>query len=272
VTEREPTGRRLPTEEQYQARLWKIFDWADATQALLSEGELLPHPERRSPMEVDNRRTHPLEIAHSVHTLITVAVEHLHALAALIRKARVLHNSPPFTLCRSSIEAAATAVWMLQPTDWRERVRRLVIYQRQDRHDYEVAARLVQERTGGALPSTLAQRKDWLNKIVEANGITDLPRFSITQVIVEVDKGKGSKHFETYWRIASGFAHGRQWSQLNALVRSEPVPIGPGVAAARVENDMGRVHWGTAAAYELTQTAISSYRDACRAPRNPQRR
>jgi hypothetical protein len=167
-----------------------------------------------------------------------------------------------------SIEAAATAVWMLQPAGWRERVRRLVIYQRQDRHDYEAVARLVQERTGGALPGTLAQREDWLDKIVEANGITDLPEYlSITQVIVEVDKGKGSKHFETYWRTASGFAHGRQWSQLNALVRSEPVPIGPGVAAAKVENDMGRVHWGAAAAQELTQTAISSYRDACRAPR-----
>jgi hypothetical protein len=267
VTEREPPERRLPTEEEYQAQLWKIFDWADATQGLVSGGELLPHPEPRSPMAVDNRRTHPLEIAHSLQTLITVAVEHLHALAGLVRKAGLLHNSPPFTLCRSSIEAAATAVWMLQPADsWRERVRRLVIYQRQDRHDYEVVSRLLQERTGGALPRTLAQRQDWLDKMIEANGITDLPRsFSITHVIVEVDKG--SKHFETYWRTASAFAHGRQWSQLNALVRSEPVPIGPGVAVARVENDMGRVFWGAAAAHQLTQTAIDRYRDACRAPR-----
>jgi hypothetical protein len=267
VTEPGPTDRRLPTEQEYRARLWKIFDWANVTQDLVSQGELLPDPERRSPMEVDNRRTHPLEIAHSLQTLITVAVEHLHALAGLVRTAGLLHNSPPFTLCRSSIEAAATAVWMLQPTDsWRERVRRLVIYQRQDRYDYEVVSRLVQERTGAALPITLGQRQDWLDNMIEANRITDLPRsFSITQVIVEVDKG--SKHFETYWRTASGFAHGRQWSQLNALVRSEPVPIGPGVAAARVENDMGRVFWGAAAAYELTQTAIGSYRDACRAPR-----
>ena len=103
--------------------------------------------------------------------------------------------------------------------------------------------------------------------MVEANRITYLPRsFSITQVIVEVDMG--SKHLETYWRTASGFAHGRQRSQLNALVRSEPVPIGPGGgAAARVEHDMGRVFWGAAAAHELAQTAIGSYQDACRAPR-----
>jgi hypothetical protein len=109
VTKREPSERPLPTEEQYQAKLWEIFDWAEATQGLMSRRELLPDPERDSQMEVDNGRTHPLEIAHSLHALIT-AVEHLHALEGLVRKAELLHNSPPFTLCRSSIEAAATAV------------------------------------------------------------------------------------------------------------------------------------------------------------------
>jgi hypothetical protein len=195
-------------------------------------------------------------------------MEHLHALAGLVRNAGLLHNSPPFTLCRSSIEAAAIAVWMLQPTDSRrERVRRLVIYQRQDRYDFEVASHLFQERTGGGLPGSLGEREKWLDAIIAANGVTNLPKsFSITRVIAEVDKG--TKHVETYyWRTASGFAYGRQWAQLNALVRSEPVPIGPDVVAARVENEMGRAFWGAAAAYELTQTAIGSYTDACSAAR-----
>jgi hypothetical protein len=89
--------------------------------------------------------------------------------------------------------------------------------------------------------------------MIAEHRITNLPQsLRISDVITDVDKG--SKHFEIYWRTASAFAHGRQWSQLNALVRSEPIPVGPGVARVRIENDMGRVFWGASAAYELTDT------------------
>jgi hypothetical protein len=109
--------RHVPTEQDYQVKLWEIFDWIEAAQARHARGQLLPQPAARSPMDTDNKRTHPLALAHSVETLIGVTIDHLHALAMLVRRAGVLHNSAPFTLCRSAIEAAATAVWMLQPTD-----------------------------------------------------------------------------------------------------------------------------------------------------------
>lgn len=80
--------------------------------------------------------THPLELSHAVQGLLNVAIEHLHALACLIRNVSVLHSTVPFTLTRSAVESAAVAYWMLSPTDsWREQIRRLVIFQGQDHRD-----------------------------------------------------------------------------------------------------------------------------------------
>ena len=259
-----------PTEEDAQKVLWGIFDLVDAAQAALTAGTFWPDVGRGSQMQGDNRKTAPLQMAHSLQTLISVSVEHLHALAALVRKANMLHNTAPFTLARSAVESAATAFWMLQLPGGRERVKRLVIYQRQDRFDYDTTAKLIQERVGGDLPPTLEKRKVWIADIISNNRI-DLPertRLEMTDVLQEVDRAiDGTTHFETYWRTASAFAHGRQWAQVNALIRTDLTPVAPGVARAQVSSTMGRVLWGASAAFELADRATKLYIEACRARR-----
>jgi hypothetical protein len=221
-------------------------------------------------MYLDDGRTAPLQLSHSVQTLINVAIEHQHAVVALVRDAKVLHSYVPFTLTRSAVEAAATAYWMLRPPQWKQRVRRLIIYQRQDRYDQETVARLIRDRVGGDLRPSLANRKRWLDELAARHHISDLPRrFEITDVIQDVDAAiDDTRHIETYWRTASGFAHGRQWAVIDALVHSEVVPHerDPGIAKVKLESTLSRVMWGLSAAVELTDGALQLYVQACEAP------
>jgi hypothetical protein len=237
----------------------------------VSSGTLSPPVEKGSDLAADDRRTSPLQLSHSVQSLIMVAVDHQHALARLVGGDRgTLHTTAPFSLARSAVEAAGTALWMLQPSDsWRERVRRLVIYQRQDRYDYEVVSTLVDARVGGGLPPTLEKRKQWIATIIERNGITNLPRrLEITDVLQAVDAAiDRSRHIETFWRTASAFAHGRQWALVNALVREEQPGGREGVVTVKITNNIGRVLWGASIAHELTGRTLSAYRHAARAPR-----
>jgi hypothetical protein len=87
----------------------------------------------------------------------------------------------------------------------------------------------------------------WIDSIITSNRIEIQPRTTLTmaKVMQDVDQAinDGSTHFETYWRTASGFAHARQWAVLNALVRTEQVPMTKGVARVRVESTYGRVLW-----------------------------
>lgn len=105
---------------------------------------------------------------------------------------------------------------------------------------------MVADATGGDLPQTLEERKVWLADIIKKNTVTDLPKrgLQITDVIKDVDASVGPKiRVELYWRLASAFAHGRQWASINALIRTEIGEVSPGVGAFRLENHLGRVAW-----------------------------
>jgi hypothetical protein len=249
--------------------LGKTFDKVERLQDARAANTLFPPIERRSDLAALDRRTSPLQLSHSIQNLMSSAIDHQHALARLVGGDRgILHTNAPFNLSRGAVESAATALWMLQPTDsWRQRVRRLVIYQRQDRHDYEVVSRLIDGRFGNGMPETLDKRKAWLDAIIKNCNITKLPnQLDMTTVITDVDAAiDTTRHIETFWRTASAFAHGRQWAMLNALIREEQQDLGEGVAIVKITSDLGRVFWGAAIAYELTSRTLNAYRDAARA-------
>jgi hypothetical protein len=231
-----------------------------------------PDVQRRSQLDTDNRRTAPLQMANTLQTLIWVAVEHQHAIAAVVRKANFLHLAAPFTLARAAVESAALAYWMLEPANsYRERIRRLLIYQRQDRYDQEQASTLIHNRLGTPVPADLAKRQAWIASIITCSRI-EIPRrtvLNMTEVMQEVDRviDEDAHRFETYWRTASGLAHGRQWAVLNALVRTELVPMTTDVARVRMESTYSRVLWGASTAFELTNGAVERFREACMPPR-----
>ena len=251
------------SEEEYAARLSEVFQRVTKWQEAASAGTLYRSPERRSEMARYDRLTTPLQLSHAVQGLLNVSIEHQHALGSLIEGARVLHSTAPFTLTRSAVESASTAYWMLHRTDSRrEPIRRLVIFHNQDRYDYAQVATMVQEVVGGELPKTLAKRREWIDAIIKNNSVTGLPKsgLQIADMIKDVDAAVGADiRVELYWRMASAFAHGRQWPSLNVLVRQDVKAISPDVAGVRFESDYGRVLWGANIAYGLTNRALHLY-------------
>jgi hypothetical protein len=87
-------------------------------------GRSSPEVEPGSPLVGDARKSPDLQVAHAAWNGITHAVDHLHAVRSLLGDARVLHPYAPYTLLRSAIENAATAVWLLAPPQRSERLRR----------------------------------------------------------------------------------------------------------------------------------------------------
>jgi hypothetical protein len=193
------TGRPMPTQEDYQAEVWKIFDHIDKVQADITEGTFWPEPERGSPLATDNRRTAPLHMGHSLQTLIVSG--------------------------------------------------------------------MIQERVAGEKSPAFENRKQWIDELITRHRITDLPwRFEISEVIKAVDAAiDATTHYEAYWRTASAFAHGRQWTQLNALV---PPPRHPSPCRSA---SCIRVYASTRQAQVSPAATPASRRGRCRADRSAAR-
>jgi hypothetical protein len=81
-------------------------------------------PSPGSPVRTDDARTHPYELSHGAWHSLSHAVDHLNCLRVLLRDAGVIHMYAPYSLVRSALENASTAVWTLHPASRTERVAR----------------------------------------------------------------------------------------------------------------------------------------------------
>ena len=97
--------RRVTEKEEaaYAERLDKIFGDIMIWQSKASDGTLHGTPHPRSRIVKYDEKTSPLQLSHAVQGLLNAAIEHQHAVAALIKGAGVLHSGAPFTVTRPSI-------------------------------------------------------------------------------------------------------------------------------------------------------------------------
>lgn len=263
-----------PTEQQYQAALHQTFDNAKHLMAASSDGKLWPRPQRGSRMEADDQETQPHQLSHFTQGLINSAIEHFHATAELIRRDDGLHihSSPPFTLCRTAVETAANAYWLLSPKDQQTRLRRHATCVQQDTADYEQVTKIVNERSKQPHdPKVFDERRKWAADFKAKHDLKAVPgSLSTTGMIKDVDaaiaqdEGRhNDRHMEIYWRTASGFIHGRQWAALNVLVKDQVVPLGDSTATVKLTSTPSRVLWGTGAASEMIDRSLALYYEAC---------
>ena len=70
----------------------------------------------------DDAATGCFQTSHAALGALHTATDHLHSLRTLVRDAGWLHTYAPFTLCRTALECAATAVWLLAPEARQERI------------------------------------------------------------------------------------------------------------------------------------------------------
>ncbi|WP_410785873.1 hypothetical protein [Kribbella sp. C-35] len=69
----------------------KIFDDMESSQFDV---------QHRSSLAGDDAKADPYQVSHAVTQQIGVAVDHMHAIHALVRDAGALHNGAPFSLAR----------------------------------------------------------------------------------------------------------------------------------------------------------------------------
>lgn len=249
--------------EQQIARAWhKLYAQVDAWQQRTGDEELSASWEVQagSALDADDRAANPYQVSHAARQALIAAVDHQHAVVALIRDAQTLHTWSPYTLLRGAIETAATAMWLLAPDNGQERLQRRLRLMAKDAAEGDEAA-----REAGLTPRRpMSERRRQLQDIARHNGLhptQSVKKPTSTGIVREAEAASGSRvHVLTAWRVGSGFAHGRVWSMLSMLDKAAMLPGEAGdVYELRVTNSLDRVLWCAWAAEDVTRAAIGRY-------------
>ena len=177
----------------------------------------------KSPMQVvvnsdlhgDDIASAPFQTSHAVDGLLSVAIDHVHALTSLVIATRTLHRTAPFTLARAAIESASGALWILDPADRATRVQRTLQLHAIDARDASRAS----ADLNAPLRVTLKARIQQLQEVASAAGYAfagPIGPMSATELVKCADKyvsAPAGTGLLGAWRLFSGMAHGRPWAQ-----------------------------------------------------------
>lgn len=202
-------------------------------------GSAVGFPQPKSSLAGDDKATDPYHLSHVVGMSLGVALDQLKALENLIITARSVHPYGTFSLIRSAIENAATALWLLSPASRQERVTRRLQLLQQDAYNQNKAHQAMPK-----VPVTLSleDRLKKIRDVADRQGIGKLARFKVTDVVREVGNIRGFS-IEGAWQITSGITHGQQWAILNLLSRDSDEDA-EGVFDALVSAGLTQVVWG----------------------------
>ena len=162
-------------------------------------------------LDVADALTEPHQVSHLIGYLLHTAVDHLHALKTLLADAKAQHTFAPYTLIRGSIEAASTALWILQDTDPGKVTHRALRLEYQNLWDQRRAAKLVDKDADFD-----EERLAVLKKVLGRNSMTaDMARKEprTTEIIDTAAKAFALPASQLTWQMCSAAAHGRPWAK-----------------------------------------------------------
>lgn len=164
-----------------------------------------------SALGIASELSEPFQAGHSVSYLRLTAVDHLHALRALIQEAQAQHIFAPFSLIRSALESASTALWILGDPNPR------TIAVRSLRHEWGNLRELENAyRTIGAPEEEVATRREVFDQILEKNrmkkdGIKANPPGTLKILQAASETHQLGTMPALIWQMCSGATHGRNW-------------------------------------------------------------
>lgn len=179
-------------------------------------------------MAGDDHGSEPFLVSHPIRTSLGAAIDHLHALYALVLHSGYLHLHAPASVTRGALECASTAIWLAAPPARDERIRRALCWAGKDIKDGDKAA----VGAGYPVPTPVKERIEKLNAAARSRGLAPQAiknGFSSTEAVeaAKAHLGPGTKDVLLAWRLCSGFAHGRSWSALGFADNVQtPVPGG----------------------------------------------
>jgi hypothetical protein len=211
-----------------------------------------------SSLDGDDQVTKPYQLSHAAVAAMGHSVEHLHAIRALIVDAGVMHPAAPVTLARGAIENASIALWLLAPTNRRQRAMRRLRLAWEDAKDGNRAGKEINSPTD--LPTVQLRLNRLGAAITEDISYTHKSGIKTTDIVQAADTNVDRTHVLTVWRVCAGFSHGRIWTTLAMLDRSEVPNEGePDVLHLYVTNSLPRLWCAVSTAWRVLTRADQLY-------------
>jgi hypothetical protein len=223
---------QMPVPRSAQSALKLINAWQKES------AERVPPVEPGSSLAGDDAKVPTLMVSSAAYQCFSRAVDHLHAVQALLFEAKMMHAYAPYGLLRAAVEAAGEAIWLLGPHGRQERIRRCL------KRAYENVSKGAQfSELAGLQPSgrPAVTRIQEIRNLATLHGIDPngvCGRWSTQQQLKYVDEllNKGKEpSAQALWQICSGFAHGREWATLGLLERTVHSQVG-NVVQVRLSN------------------------------------
>jgi hypothetical protein len=249
-----------------------MFGTIDNWVKLISQFPLEVEP--HSPLAGDDQKLPTLQVSHAAWNGIVHSVDHLHSLRLLLDRTGVLTLYAPFTLVRSAMDNAATAVWLLAPSKRSERLRRRLKLARREVREAGEAYRLFEE-LGEA--DTLKGRRTPQERLDQIRTLADQLKLPVDDILGNLGYEKiiraageaidlGGDLSALEWRLCSGFTHGQYWASFSLLDRQVFATQAPGVLNVRLTNDIEKVMLLLQFPFILTLRALQLYEQRRRSP------
>ncbi|MDN3483553.1 hypothetical protein QMA10_16705 [Arthrobacter sp. APC 3897] len=164
-----------------------------------------------SVLDTADALTEPHQVSHLLGYLLHTAVDHLHALKTLLADAEAQHTFAPYTLIRGSIEAASTALWILQDADPRLVAQRALHLEHQNLWDQRRATKLV-DKDADFDEDRLALLKKALTRNNLTTAVVKKP-LHVSETIATAAAVFALPASCLTWQLCSAAAHGRPWAK-----------------------------------------------------------
>lgn len=208
-----------PSEEKALFQLRALIDFVSR----LREDEPLEDPVPGSRLHDVDSALGGFPITHNIERNLGVSVDHLHALALLVGKAKAIVPYAGFSMLRASLETVAQGMWLLSGGSRAEMIARNVRVEWLNNQNRRTAYRAV-----GRSTTDIDQRFEKLRVIAETLGETQLQldRHRVPLTSSEMVRGAAEAldlypAMLTAWQGTSGIAHGRSWAMLGLSDRVE---------------------------------------------------
>ena len=200
-----------------------LFDRIDELVQLRNSDEaFVVHP--GSVLADDDTASTPYEVSHGVHRHLDTAIDHLLAIRLLAVDAHMLPTYGAFTLMRAAVENFASAMWLLQAEDRRDRVLRELRLQANNLRALAQADKLAGNVTGRS-SQTAEERMDRVRRVAGRNQLRmqDIgKKIEWRQVVRSLGVDDHTSDIaEFLWKACSAFAHGDRWPSLAFLDQVE---------------------------------------------------
>lgn len=234
----------------------KIQEWHD------SVSETRPVA-KNSALDIADQLSEPFRSSHTISFYILTAIDHLHALRALLLDAHAQHIFAPYTLIRSAIENAATAMWIMSDSAPRAIVVRSLKMEHVNHRDVERAY-----ETLGLKPDEM--RSELLDGVITRNGMqkdgikASPPGF--LKVLGDVAKAHNLDTTPALiWQLCSGATHGRNWASV-VLAMLEAEDDGRAqVISGKLTSDEKAIAHALLVVVPLVERTLNMHRSRCNA-------